>query len=101
MKKLSILLILFFVTTESFAFAWVHTRDTTIKELVQWEGISPNAVITLQNGTKCYIPTKEKELYSLALSLYLAQRKIEIHCHETAVNIGGYPSHKVHRIIAR
>jgi hypothetical protein len=101
MQKILAIFVLVFVSTQSFAFAWVHTKDTTIKELVQWEGISPNAVIILHNGIKCYIPTKEKELYSLALSLYLAKRKIEIHCHETAVNIGGYSSHKVHRIIAR
>jgi hypothetical protein len=101
MKIFLAIFILAFVSTQVFGFGWVHTRDTIITEIIQWEGDSPKVVITLQNGTRCYIPTQEKELYSLALSLYMAKRKIEIHCHELEVNVGGYPSHKVHRIIAR
>jgi hypothetical protein len=101
MKKFLTILVLVFVSTQTFGFAWVYTQDTSIKELIQWEGNSPKVVITLQNGTRCYIPTQEKELYSLALSLYMAQKKINIHCHEAEVNVGGYPSHKVHRIIAK
>lgn len=102
MKKFLAILVLVFVSLQTSAFSWVYTENTTIKQIIQWEikNDTAKAVIKLENGTQCYIPLKETELYSLALSLYMSKRKISIHCHQTEENIGGYPSHKVHRIVA-
>ncbi len=81
---------------------WVQSANTTIKEFVQWEASdgAGYAVMKLESNVICYIPLKEKELYSLVLSLYMAKKNISVHCHATEKNIGGYLSHKLHRINA-
>lgn len=84
------------------AFAWVQSTNTTIKEFIQWEASdgSGYAVMILQTGVICHLPLKEKELYSFILSLYMAKKTFSVHCHDQELNIGGYPSHKLHRINA-
>jgi hypothetical protein len=100
MKKFIFILALFSAHASA---AWVQSGNTTIKELVQWEASdgSGNVLLKLENNITCHIPLKEKELYSLALSLYMSKKTFSVHCHDAEVNVGGYPSHKLHRLNAR
>ncbi|KAA1156126.1 MULTISPECIES: hypothetical protein [Pseudoalteromonas] len=98
MKKLVLILALFSANVS----AWVQSGNTTIKEFVQWEARdgSGYALLILENDILCHIPLKEKELYSLALSLYMSKKTFNVHCHDAVVNLGGYNSHKIHRLNA-
>jgi len=81
--------------------AWVFTGEVTITEVIQWEN-EKNIVLVLSNPekTKCYVPLIEKNLHSLVLSLYMSGKTFNAHCHDVADDVGGYPSHKIHRINA-
>jgi hypothetical protein len=54
------------------------------------------------NGPKCRIPHADKELYALALSLYMAGKNVSVVCYPTEDDPGGstIPSYKLHRLIA-
>lgn len=87
--------------------AWVTADNVTIKSLVQFEsGISRDyTIVEFSNGAMCRIPhsTTDKELYSFALALYMAGKKVWFHCHNTASDPGasGYNTHLLHRLVAK
>jgi len=85
---------LLFMSFSSFSnVAWQTSYNVTIKEVIQWEGASDDKL--------CYTPLSNKELYSMVLSLYMSQKRLNLICHEAGENIGGYNnSHKIHRINA-
>jgi len=81
--------------------AWQTSYNVTIKEVIQWEGAGGNVLLKLSDDKLCYTPLSNKELYSMVLSLYMSQKRLNLICHEAGENIGGYNnSHKIHRINA-
>ena len=101
MKKIIALLCLML---SSQSFAWVQAGNVKIREFIQWETPNNNGYVVFkfddQNSTTCYVPLQEKELYSAVLAFYIAQKEVNIHCHDEKENKGGYNSHKLHRINA-
>lgn len=81
------------------AHAWVLGQGVTIDEVMEWQDNS-RIHITLSNGTICYIPSAEKNLYGLALTLFLTRKTATVHCHDTAESTGGIAAYRVHRILA-
>lgn len=95
MQKTILVILLTISTTSN---AWVQSGNTKIREIVQWE-MSDFALVMLDDNTRCHIPLTEKELYSLALSMYMSGKTLNVHCHDTPENINGYAnSHKLHRL---
>ena len=87
-------------------FAWVQNDNVTIENIYQFEaGINRDYAILefSNNGPRCRVPFVEKELYSLALSLYMAGKTVSVVCHDSEEDPGGStkPSHKLHRLYAQ
>lgn len=98
MKKITLTLIGFLFITLSNANAWVHSGDVTIDEMIEWQD-NYSIIFTLSNGTRCYVPSGEKNLYSLVLTIFSSGKKIDIHCHDSIEATGGINAHRVHRIV--
>lgn len=82
------------------SFAWIPSGETvTIDRIIEWEA-NREVVFKTSLGHYCYIPSDEKNMYSLVLSLMASGKSASIHCHDGVVNIGGYNAHRVHRVIA-
>jgi len=107
-----ILVMFFFANLMCFASsasAWVISADTKIGQMIQWEQIETvntgkNVVLKLADDSACYVPLTETALYSLVLSLYMANKTVSVHCYDdvaNTINIGGYTAHKLYRIIAK
>jgi hypothetical protein len=102
MKKIILTMFVILFPIFSPAWAWVQTGDTNIAEVVQWEEERVTyAVLIFSSGHKCYVSTKDEALYSLALSMFVSGKKLNLHCYDAAENIGGYSAHKVHRVNAK
>ncbi len=99
MRKLISFCILILITSFSPTWAWVQSGNTTIDELVLWEGGEQGfAVLKLASGHNCYVPLIEKELYSLVLALHISGKTFNVHCHDEPVMVHGYSTHRLHRI---
>ncbi len=108
MNKKSILLFVFVgLLSIGNANAWVSVSDATITEFIQFnEGIGRDYTVikvtdSASNSILCHIPYAEKNLSSLVLSLYMANKKGIYHCYDDTIDIGGYITHRLHRVIAR
>ena len=81
------------------AYAWVQSDGVTVSNIIEWQDDAP-VYFTLSNGTVCYVPNTEKNLYSLVLSIYASGKSANIHCHDSVETYGGVEGHRLHRIIA-
>ena len=81
------------------AHAWVQNQGVTITEVTEWQDSGP-IYIKLSNGVTCYIPSAEKNMYGLALTLFVTRKSAIVHCHDTAETWGGIAAYRVHRILA-
>lgn len=82
------------------SFAWTPSGGiVTIDQIIEWES-NQDVVFKTSEGHYCYIPSDEKNMYSLVLSLMASGKTASIHCHDLTVNIGGFNAHRVHRVIA-
>jgi hypothetical protein len=81
------------------AHAWVTSQGVTISEMTQWQDSGP-IHIKLSNGVTCYIPSAEKNLYGLAMTIFVTRKTAMFHCHDAAESFGGLPAYRVHRILA-
>ena len=77
--------------------AWVFSENVTVKNMIQWQGDSP-IYFTLSNGTRCYIPATEKNMYSLILSAFATSKSMDVHCHDTLEEYGGISGHRLNRV---
>ena len=87
------------------AFSWVASGGAKIENLVMHEeGIGRDKTIIQfkdsVNGfeANCYINYSEKNLTSLVLALYMADKSVTFHCGDGSEVIGSYTAHKLHRI---
>lgn len=86
--------------------AFVFINDAQIDTLIQFEG-GLGRDFTLLNFSnseaRCRISHDDKELYTFALSLYMAKKTVDVVCHDALEDPGGstYKSHKLHRLIAK
>jgi hypothetical protein len=85
--------------------AWVSASNASVLKVIQFEeGIGRNyTVATISDGTKtftCYVAYNEKLVTTSLLALYMTGKTATIHCHDTPLDIGGFSSHKLHRLIA-
>ncbi len=105
MKKMLLVLAIAFLTNPSYA--WVESNNVTITELMVWENLDNGGPMhfKLSNNKWCYVPSAQKTLHALIMSLYVSGKTISaIHCYDTAdSNAGGSVegAHKLHRIIAK
>lgn len=81
------------------AHAWVHRSNVKIKNIIQWQDNAP-VYITLSDNLVCFLPAGEKNLYSMVLSAYVAQKTIDIHCNDSKESYGGVEGHRIHRFIS-
>ena len=80
--------------------AWTpNGTSLTVKGIVEWEG-DQHVVVWLSNDIKCYIPSNESNLISFVYALYLNQKSASWHCHDAEKNVGGYKTHRLHRVVA-
>lgn len=105
MKKLNIILILIVFMSctlhSNKSHAWgVFESDAKITHFIRWEGNTAPVYLRINAGKFCFIPSTEKELIALAMTLYVTKTPIQIHCRDEEVNYGGVNGHKVHRIVA-
>jgi len=88
------------------SYAWVSSTDATIVGIIMHEeGISRDETIIKFSGEgqafNCYIKNTEKNLTSLVLSLYMAGKRVTVHCYdESRTTLGSFSSHKLHRLIS-
>lgn len=95
-KTFFIVLVLF----SSFASAWTpNGASLTVKGIIEWEN-NQHVVVWLSNDTKCYIPANESNLISFVYTLYVNQKKASWHCHDAETTVGGYKTHRLHRVVA-
>jgi len=78
--------------------AWVQSDNATIDQFIHWQDNFP-AYIKLSSGVRCYIPNKEKSLFSLALSTFMSGKSATFHCWDNTENTQGWDGHRLHRII--
>jgi len=93
-----------FLFFSSNSFAWVESVNITVSQMVMWESSTKYSVFRLSNGTNCHVPLggeDDKELYSFMLSLYMTGKTLNLHCYDAEENIGGYTSHRIHRVNAK
>lgn len=87
------------------AFSWVSSPDATIESIVMHEeGIGRDeTVVKFKDGSDyflCHIAGVEKNLTSLVLALYMAKKKVSVHCYDASKTIGSFEAHKLHRLIS-
>lgn len=81
------------------SWAWTPNGEASrIKQMIQWEN-NQKVVVQLESGLRCNIPSTETNLISLALSLYVTQRKATWHCYDATENVGGFSTHRLHRVV--
>lgn len=98
MKYLSVLLLLL----SSQSYGWVETGGMTINKLIQSEGAvgaGSYALVRFEGGVDCHVAVDDSSLYSLILSSYVSGKAVLATCYDAEENIGGYTSHKLHRLI--
>jgi hypothetical protein len=79
--------------------SWTPNNEKSkVVQIVQWQG-TQSTVILLGSGVRCYIPATETNLISLVLSLYISKSDAYWHCADLEENIGGYLSHRLHRVV--
>lgn len=100
MKKTLITLIGFFVIGVSNANALVHNNNVKINEIIEWNNNSPIHLL-LSNGNRCYVPSTEKNLYSLVLTLFTSAKSSDIVCFDSEEETNGFLAHRIHRVIAK
>lgn len=98
-------LVLLLTLGSSVSLAWVSSPDATIINIVMHEeGIDRDETILVFSDDNqkfnCHIKNSEKNLTSLALSLYVSGNKVTVHCHDTIKAIGSFEAHKLHRLIS-
>ena len=88
-------------------YAWASVNDARVTEFIQFnEGIARDyTVLKVTDSTGvsilCNVPYAEKNLTSLVLSLYMAGKKATYHCYDETLDVGGYLTHRLHRVIAK
>ena len=80
-------------------YAWVYSENVSIVEITEWQDGAP-IYFKLSNGTMCYVPAAEKNMYSLILSLYISGKRAHIHCTDAVETYGGVPGNRVHRVVS-
>ena len=86
------------------ASAWVFVDNVKIQNLVTYEDPVGKTVVLFGNDTgtlQCYVPVSEKNLTAMVLSAFMSGKALSVHCYDLEENVGGYPSHKLHRMIVR
>ena len=79
--------------------AWVTGENVTVDQIIEWQDNLP-IFFKLSNGTMCYIPSDEKNMYSLILSLMVSGKTATFHCHVAEDVTQGWSGHRLHRVIA-
>lgn len=79
--------------------SWRYSSNAKIVLIMEWQDDNP-VYFQLDNNEWCYIPSSEKNTYSLLLSLFMSGKKAHIHCHLSTESNGGQGGHRLHRIIA-
>lgn len=98
MKKLLFLVSIFFSAQ---SYSWDYSDKVKIDALFQWETQSiQSAMVVLSNGKMCHIAdiNADEKLYTLVLSLYMANKTFGIHCYDESEDVGGFNSKRIHRI---
>ena len=89
------------------SFAWKEKDNAIIKQFVQFEtGISRDVMLVEFEDSSgasmwCHVDYGNQSTISLLLTLYVAEKKSWVHCHDGTENFGGYVSRKFHRIVTR
>jgi hypothetical protein len=81
------------------ASAWVISENATVDQIWGWQDDNP-VYFKLSDGTMCYVPSTEKNLYSLILSLFATGKKATFHCWDSEETVAGVSGHRTHRVIA-
>jgi len=85
--------------------AWTPSGELQkITQVITWQDDSPwlGVVYVLSNGQSCYFePTGSsgEALLTLVMSAFLSGRTVSVHCYDNQEDIGGFLSHRHHRII--
>jgi hypothetical protein len=79
--------------------AWVFSDNVTVDQIWQWETESP-IVVVLSNGTACYLPSSDKQLYALVLSLSATDKRGNFVCWDAVDAVNGVSARKLHRVIS-
>jgi len=88
------------ILLSSFANAWTpNGASLKVKGIIEWEG-NQAVVVWLSNDIKCYIPSNETNLISFVYTLYVNQKSASWHCHDAETSVGGYKTHRLHRVVA-
>lgn len=86
-----------FIATPSYA--WISGENVSVVEITEWQDSAP-IYFKLSNGTMCYIPANEKNMYSLILSIHVSGKRAHVHCADAVDTYGGVPGHRVHRVVS-
>jgi hypothetical protein len=81
------------------AHAWVFSDNVTVDQIWQWE-TEASIVVVLSNGTACYLPSSDKQLYALVLSLSATEKRANVVCWDTVEAVNGVSARKLHRVIS-
>ncbi len=80
--------------------AWQVSDNATVSCIIQWENEGP-IYFKLSSGTTCFLPAKDKNMYSLILSLYATKNTACFHCHDVSEPNAGITGYKLHRVTAQ
>jgi hypothetical protein len=80
-------------------YAWVYSPNVSVIEITEWQDGAP-VYFKLSNGTMCYVPAAEKNMYSLILSMYVSGKRAHIHCADSSDIYGGMAAYRVHRVVS-
>ena len=105
MKFLAKSCFIFMCAYSSSVFSWVTSSDAVIEKIIMHEeGISRDeTIIQFKHSSGsflCHISDIEKNLTSLVLAMYMAKKKVTVHCYDDSKTIGSFTTHKLHRIIS-
>ena len=98
-KTVGILFCMFLSMFTLPANAWVYSESVTVVHIIEWQDDAP-VYLRLSNGTTCFVPALEKNMYSLLLSMFATGKKAHIHCHDIEETYRGISGYRVHRVIS-
>jgi hypothetical protein len=85
------------------ALAWTpdSADENRIVALIAWQDNMTNVVIVTSSGHYCHFDSKAANghtLLSTVLAAKLSNKGVSLACYDEVENIGGYDSHRLHRI---